>query len=224
MPLLSILSKAEQEKFISEPIFTLQEKQYFFKVPKPLLEDLSSSKHKILITLIWGYYRATNKFYFDFSQQSNIEFVANLYDCKINQVDSSSTTLYRYKMLIKEYLNINDYTEEIKLVLQKEANNLANNFIHQKKIFYALVNLAKKLNIEIPSYTELTRIIQVALNMQKKDILSRLEPLLKYEQLKLLDEFLEKEKESKNRYKIAHFRKLEHSTAKNKMLLSLGKF
>ena len=42
--------------------------------------------------------------------------------------------------------------------------------------------------------------------------------------MKLLDEFLEKEKESKNRYKITYFRRLEHSTAKNQMLLSLGKF
>ena len=40
----------------------------------------------------------------------------------------------------------------------------------------------------------------------------------------MLDEFLEKEEESKNRYKIAYFRRLEHSTAKNQMLLSLGKF
>jgi len=208
---------------MSEPIFTLQEKQYFFTTPKPLLEDLNSEKNKILMTLIWGYYRATNRFYFDFSQQLNIEFVANLYNCKINQIDSSLTTLYRYKMLIKEYLNISDYTEVIKITLQNEANNLANNFVHRKKIFYALVNLSKKLNIEIPSYTELTRIIQVALNMQKKDILDKLEPLLKDERLKLLDEFLEKEEASKNRYKIAYFRKIEHSTAKNQMLLSLGK-
>jgi len=209
---------------MSEPTFTLQEKEYYFKIPKLLLEGLSSSKYKISMTLIWGYYRATNKFYFDFSQQSNIEFVANLYDCKINQIDSSSTTLYRYKMLIKEYLNINDYTDDIKSTLQKEANNLANNFVHRKKIFYALVSLSKKLNIEIPSYTELARIIQVALNTQKKDILDKLEPLIKDERLKLLDEFLEKEEASKNRYKIAYFRKLEHSTAKNKILLSLGKF
>jgi len=147
-----MLSKAEQEKFMSEPTFTLQEKEYYFKIPKLLLEDLSSSKNRILMTLIWGYYRATNKFYFDFSQQSNIEFVANLYDCKIKQIDSSSTTLYRYKMLIKEYLNINDYTKERKLVLQKEANSLSNNFIHRKKIFYILVNLAKKLYIILSLY------------------------------------------------------------------------
>ncbi|MBA1420626.1 MAG: hypothetical protein FAF03_07180 [Epsilonproteobacteria bacterium] len=54
--------------------------------------------------------------------------------------------------------------------------------------------------------------------------MEKLEPLQDDERLKILDEFLEKEKDSKNRYKIAYFRRLEHSTEKNKMLLSLGKF
>jgi len=76
----------------------------------------------------------------------------------------------------------------------------------------------------VPSYTELIRIITVALNTQKKDILTKLEPLLDDKRLQLLDEFLEKDESSKNRYKIAYFRKLEHATAKNQFLLSLGKF
>ena len=86
------------------------------------------------------------------------------------------------------------------------------------------MNLSKKLNIEMPKYTELTRIIQAALNTQKKDILDKLDVFQNDERLKLLDEFLEKDKVSKNRYKIAYYRKLEHSTAKNQMLLSLRKF
>jgi hypothetical protein len=223
MSILSILSKNEQEKFVAEPTFTLQEKKYFFKVPELLLLDLNSSKNKVIMTLLWGYFKATNRFYVDFKQKSNIEFVVSLYNYECKNIQFSSTTLYRYKEKIKQYLKINEYTDEIKSILQKEANNLANNFIHRKKIFYTLVNLSRKLNIEMPSYTELTRIIQVALNTQKQDILEKLEPLLKDKRLKVLDEFLEKDKESKNRYKIAYFRRLEHSTAKKQMMLSLGK-
>ena len=223
MSTLPILSKNEQEVFVAEPTFTLQEKQYFFKIPERLLENLNSSKNKLLMTLLWGYFKATNKFFLDFNQKPNIEFVASLcnYECK--DIEFSLTTLYRYKERIKIYLKINEYTDEIKSTLQKEANNLASNFIHRKKIFYTLVNLSRKLNIEIPSYTELTGIIQVALNTQKKDILEKLEPFQEDEKLKLLNEFLEKEEDSKNRYKIAYFRRLEHSTAKNQMVLSLGK-
>ena len=223
MPTLSILSKHALEEFTAEPTLTIQEKRHFFKIPEILLRDLNSSKNKFLITLLWGCFKSTNKFTLDLKTNSNIEFVANMYDYKYDHLEFSSTTLYRYKQQILKYLKVNSYTDEIKSTLQKEANNLANNFIHRKKIFYILVNLSKKLNIEVPSYTELTRIIQVALNTQKKDILEKLEPSLEDERLKVLDEFLEKEEKSKNRYKIAYFRKLEHSTAKNQMLLSLGK-
>jgi len=62
MPTLTILVKSEQDVFVDEPIFTLQEKRYFFKVPESLLINLNSSKNKLLMTLLWGYFKATNKF------------------------------------------------------------------------------------------------------------------------------------------------------------------
>ena len=152
-----------------------------------------------------------------------LEYISKRYKLQVISNNISERTIRVYKQIIRKYLKIDKYTDEKKATLQKEANNLASNFIHRKKIFYTLVNLSRKLNIEVPSYAELTRIIQVALNTQKKDILKKLKPLKEDEKLKLLDEFLEKEEESKNRYKIAYFRKLEHSTAKNQMVLSLGK-
>jgi len=224
MPTLTILAKAEQDIFVNEPIFTLQEKRYFFKVPESLLINLNSSKNKLLMTLLRGYFKATNKFYLDFKQKANVDFVAQMYTYNYKTIDFSTSTLYRYRDIIKKYLKINEFTDNIQSILLKEANTLANNFIHRKKIFYRLISLSKKLNIEVPSYTELTKIITIALNSQKQDILVKLELLKEDERLKLLDEFLKKEEESKNRYKITFFRKLEHSTAKNQMLLSLGKF
>jgi len=224
MPSLTILSKTEQKQFESEPNFSLKDKYYFFKIPKLLLRDLNTTKNKVLMTLLWGYFKATNKFYTDFNQIDNLKFMYHQYNYEeVIDITFSLSTTHRYKEIIKTYLGTNTYTQEIKNTLQKEANNLANNFIHRKKIFYTLIELSKKLNIEVPSYTELTRIITVALNTQKTDILSKLEPLLSDDRLKELDEFLVKEKSSKNRYKIAYFRKLEHATTKNKMLLSLGK-
>jgi hypothetical protein len=51
--------------------------------------------------------------------------------------------------------------------LEKEALKLANNFLHRKKILYALMELAKSLKIELPSYTEFLNIISMALTQQK---------------------------------------------------------
>ena len=74
-PLMPILSKNEQEKFISGSTFTLQEKQYFFKIPEIFFRDLNSSKNKFLITLLWGSFKSTNKFILDLKTNPNIETV-----------------------------------------------------------------------------------------------------------------------------------------------------
>lgn len=93
MPTLTILAKAEQDDFVDEPIFTLQEKQYFFKVPESLLINLNSPKNKLLMTLLWGYFKATNKFYLDFKQKSNVDFVAQMYTYDNETIDFPASTL-----------------------------------------------------------------------------------------------------------------------------------
>jgi TnpA family transposase len=229
MPRINFITNNEIVEFETPKKLTYTEQEYFFKLPKELHElilTFEEDKNILIFILLYGYFRCKNIFYdLKLFKQNDIDYILKKYNLKIkdNNLFLGTRTLLRYKNIIKQYLKINEYTDEIKSTLQKEANNLANNFIHRKKIFYTLVNLSRKLNIEMPSYTELTRIIQVALNTQKQDILEKLEPLLKDKRLKVLDEFLEKDKESKNRYKIAYFRRLEHSTAKKQMMLSLGK-
>ncbi len=228
MSAITILSKTEEKSLYSLKELNFKEKVHFFQIPTILLEKVLSFElddGKVVFLLMYGYFKAFHQFY-DVSEynQSDLDYICEKYELPIiHQIDITKRRYQQYKVIIKSHLQVNEYTDEIKATLQKEANNLANNFIHRKKIFYTLVNLSKKLNIEIPCYTELTRIIQVALNTQKKDILEKLESLREDERLKILDEFLEKDKDSKNRYRIAYFRRLEHSTAKNQMLLSLGK-
>ena len=228
MSAITILSKTEEKSLYSLKELNFKEKVYFFQIPTILLEKVLSFEledGKVAFLLMYGYFKAFHQFY-DVSEynQSDLDYICEKYELPIiHKIDITKRRYQQYKVIIKSHLQVNEYTDEIKATLQKEAINLANNFIHRKRIFYTLVNLSKKLNIEIPSYTELTRIIQVALNTQKKDILEKLESLREDERLKILDEFLEKDKDSKNRYIIAYFRRLEHSTAKNQMLLSLGK-
>lgn len=221
----SLLNKSEIAAFNLKAKFNLIEQEYYFNIPKSLVLTIEHS-NKVLFYLMYGYFKASNNFYLDFKNDKNISYLTDKLEVSINTVNLSisKSTFYRYKKIIKEFLCIQNYTPEIQFILQKEANNLANNFVHRKKIFYTLINLSKKLKIEIPSYTELSKIITISLNTQKQDILDKLIPLLEDERLKILDDFLQKEAESKNRYKITYFRKLEHSTAKNKVLLSLGKF
>lgn len=162
MTTLQILSKEEEKTFNQKPVFNSQQQKYYFSIPKSLLEKIASDFNQIYFTLLYGYFKATNKFFTDLNEDKNLDYIAsNVLKISIDTdaVSLTKSTLYRYQQIIKQHLRINEYTYEIKDILVKEATTLANNFIHRKKIFYALVEFSKKLSIEVPSYTELYRII-----------------------------------------------------------------
>ena len=133
-------------------------------------------------------------------------------------------TLRRHKVLIKEFLGIRAYDESIHLNLTKEAQNHAGNFLHRKKIFYALVDAAKNLRIEVPSYTQLSQIISDAQNLHKHEILNKLSVFMPDDRLQVLEEFLDKDESYKNRYVIIRYKQLEHSTKTKKIAESLARY
>ena len=227
MTTLQILSKEEEKTFNQKPVFNSHQQKYYFSIPKSLLEKIASDFNQIYFTLLYGYFKATNKFFTDLNEDKNLDYIAsNVLKISIDTdaVSLTKSTLYRYQQIVKQHLRINEYTDEIKDILVKEATTLANNFIHRKKIFYALVEFSKKLSIEVPSYTELYRIITVAINSQKRDILERLTPFVQDQKLGVLDEFLQKDGDYKNRWSLTHYKMLEHSTKKAAITVSLQKF
>jgi len=189
---IEILNVHEIKQFINPPILNHQEKEYFFRLPKLIYDKivLFEDKNAItIVTLLYGYFLKSNKFYYtEVFHDEDISFIIKNEDLKI---DCSEKTFYRYKQIIKQYLGIKDYSNDIENILQNEANTLSSNFIHRKKIFYALVELSKKLKIEIPSYTKLIKIITNAVNTNKKAIIDKLKLYENNENLKVLDEFLE---------------------------------
>lgn len=229
MPRIDFISQEEIRLFEQPPVFNIQEKEYFFTLSKSLhkfiMENIRSDANILHFVILYGYFRASNVFYNHSSfHQDDLDFIRKKYKLKIIELSLlNRKTLYRYKQITKDNLAVNNYTVELERTLLNEAINLANNFTNRKKIFYRLMNLSKKLKIEIPSYTELTRIISIAINIQKKDIIDKLTLLMDDENLTVLDEFLDKDTKSKSRYNISHYRKMEHSTNKNQMILSLGK-
>jgi hypothetical protein len=88
----------------------------------------------------------------------------------------------------------------MELKLQNKAIELANNFINRKKIFFSLVDYSKKLNIEIPSYTNLAKVIALALNHQIKNIQLHLKLFKLDDRLKELNDFTNKDENYKNRH------------------------
>jgi len=225
---IEILTKNEIELLNSPPSLNYQEKVYFFQINDTLLEDLTSrykEENVAYYILLYGYFKHSNKFY-EITDNSSEElaYIQQRYSLSQSQPSIPTRTVRAYKERIRKYFHINEYTEEIKSKLLNEAISLSCNFIHRKKIFYTLVELSKKLKIEVLSYTELSQIISMAINSQKRNILNKLLPYMEDKKLDILDELLEKDEASKNRWKLSRYKKLEHGSNKNKMVSSLARF
>jgi TnpA family transposase len=221
MKLATILSKSEEKAFNSLPSFTIEEQKHFFRLPKILSDKCISyeDNSRSFFTIMFGCFKATNRFF------SISEYISHDYSYFSRELlVISKSRVYHYQNIIKEYFSIREYSKDIQEQLQQESDSLASNYISRKKIFYSLVNYSKRLNIETPSYHELSKIITTSLRKQKSDILTSLKSYIDDESISKLDEFLKKDTNYKNRYNLALYKKLEHSTKKNQMVLSLSKF
>ena len=133
-----ILSKEEEKIFNQKPIFTLSQQKYYFAIPKRLLEKIDSNHNKIYFVLLFGYFKATNKFFNNLDSDENMEYIASDILKISNWIGDNTitkTTFHRYKQIIKQHLFINEYTAEIKTILLNEAIDLASKFTHRKRIF-----------------------------------------------------------------------------------------
>ena len=228
MSVLQILTKEEEKSFESSPKLDSFAKNYFFKLNDDITKTLSEMKtdsNKILFILMYGYFKLSNRFFEIKESDENYLYIANRNNyTDFNYSDVSKRTSQRYKKIIKFLFKINEYNNEVEFKLQSYAIELANNFTHRKKIFYALVDYSKKLNIEVPSYFTLSKIIEYALSHQTSNIQSILKSYKNDKRIKELDEFTSKNEDYKNRYNISSYKKLGHSTNKKQMVSSLVHF
>ncbi|MCK4441490.1 MAG: DUF4158 domain-containing protein, partial [Sulfurovaceae bacterium] len=230
MARIQILSKKEQKQLFGVPNLNREQRLFYFKLSSSIEEELVNfydDSNRMLFILLLGYFRVSHIFFklSDFSK-SDILYVKKLYHLNFdeNNIVSAFRTEQRYRTIIRKYLGIETYAQKYKTLLEEEALNLVNNFLHRKKILYALIDLSKTLKIELPSYTEFSNIISIALTQQKNQMLEKLKVYQNDERLKLLDEFIEKNEAYKSRYNVMFFRRLEHTTTKRKMLDSLSKY
>ena len=225
MSVFKILTNEEEKDFELVPKFDSLSQNHFFKLTSGVSESISEMKsdsNKILFILMFGYFKATHRFFEIQKNDENYLYIANRNNLNIFDFNTvTSRTQQRYKQIIKSYFNVNEYNKDIELKLKNYATELANNFTHRKKIFFSLIDYSKKLNIEIPSYTILSKIIGDALSYQTKNILFHLKSIQNDERLRLLDDFTNKDENFKNRYNIGNFKKLGHSTNKREMNGSL---
>lgn len=105
MSVLQILTKDEIKNFESAPKFDLLAKNHFFKMTDALNHmtmEMKNDSNKILFILMYGYFKATNKFFDIQRDDENYLYIATR-----NNFDSfdfrvvTPRTIQRYKQLIK---------------------------------------------------------------------------------------------------------------------------
>lgn len=74
MTTLQILSKEEEKTFNQKPAFNSQQQKYYFSIPKSLLEKIESDFNQIYFVLLYGYFKATNKFFTDLNDDKNLAY------------------------------------------------------------------------------------------------------------------------------------------------------
>jgi hypothetical protein len=225
MARIQILTEHEEKKFNEPPIFSLQDRKYYFYINEELLNKLYEkiqTKNICYVILQIGYLKARNSF-FSNEYNEDIQYIEEKFSLKFNPQLPERTKRY-YHNIIRELVDINIPTKEDLVSLSQLSLELANLFQDRKKIFWALVNKSRELKIEIPSYRTLTEIIAEAINIQKSALLEKLTNFESNESLKKLDIFLDKDDKFKNKYQIGSFRRLEHSTAQKKIRKSLSHF
>ena len=217
MARIQILSKSEEKSFDTAPKFSSKEQTYFFKITEDLLDKFLEFKGENItfILIQYGYFRARHKF-FEQIHPNDIEYIKEKFSFEEININIPKSTRFRYYSVIKEVLSIELFDVRIKALLEKEALDMAKNFQDRKKIFFTLVDLSKKLKIEIPSLAILTDIIAQALGEQKKSIINKLKNYEKDEKLIELNIFITKNQNFKNKYSISSFKKLEHWFTINK--------
>jgi hypothetical protein len=100
MARLAIFTSEEQRLFELPPLFNIVDRKRFFFLPESLLEETKNFDklhNKVYFYLMYGYFKATNKFYRRKFHQKDIEFVAAILGIsfKISDMEEYNERTYR---------------------------------------------------------------------------------------------------------------------------------
>ena len=113
MSVFKILTNEEEKDFELVPKFDSLSQNHFFKLTSGVSESISEMKsdsNKILFILMFGYFKATHRFFEIQKNDENYLYIANRNNLNIFDFNTvTSRTQQRYKQIIKSYFNVNEY-------------------------------------------------------------------------------------------------------------------
>ena len=228
MTYLKILNHSQKKEFESPPLISDEARSELFILPQSMelqLAAIDKDVNKLYFIAMYGYFKLSRTFYGISSYHHNdIDYISKQYDISADAQTPNQKTLIRYKNMIRDHFGIFSSDENLRRILEVEANQLISQLSNPKALFYALVESAVTSRYEVPGYTFLVRIITEVMNNHKRKIFDQLKSLSHHQALENLNLFLEDDEVHAGRYSLSRFKKISHSFSPAKIKDAVNTF
>lgn len=218
MPLLTILTPSEKISFDSPPLFTGVERKKYFRFPTGIMDvvnTLQTPTTQICFLLLFGYFKATNKFFNKGFVDEDVVFVAKQLEVEFSSVDVTAYSRQRFaahKTMILHHLGWSAFDSHGKDLLKREVGILVRSQIRPKAILKRIVELLISRKVEIPSYHLLAATISQEMQKHQRELGKTIQQGLNKETKLLLDELVGKDEEKVKRYRLTLLKRFSQST------------
>ncbi|MAZ38499.1 MAG: hypothetical protein CMF49_08720 [Legionellales bacterium] len=199
MSRLAILTADEIKAFDKPPKFTKAQREKYFHINEKLsvlLKALRDPNYKLCVTLQWGYFRASGRFFSikDF-HLGDVRYICNKLNLPYNAAylksyQNKRKTIYRHQQAILKSMNFRPFDKNSKAWLEHQLINLVTKQMQPREIIYHLASQCYQQQIEIPSYHYLSESITQFYNQAEADFIKNIENNINLEQKRCLSKLL----------------------------------
>jgi hypothetical protein len=215
MARLGIFSQEEQKLFNSPPVFNSIERKRYFTFPDGILKrahKLDKPHNKVYFLLMYGYFKAANKFYQGKFHQKDITYVAGKLDSIgwTEQAEEYKRRTYRnHREAILTYTGRKKFDLSAEQLLAAQLTPMVRSHVRPKLMLQQACDILIKNKTEIPSYHRLSTIISREMKQHRKALNRTIHQSLTKECKALIDTLLHKENGS--RYRLTLLKRFSHS-------------
>lgn len=215
---LNILTTAEKKIFESPPMFTSRERKKYFIFPQGILKRVQkvTPQNKIYFLVMYGYFKASNKFYTRQFHQNDLDFVAERLGIVSNHTAYNRRTYLNHREIILVYCGYKKFASATVPFLVTALAPLIRSHTRPKAILYQSCEFLTKQKTEIPSYYTLATLIAEELKRHEKILAEALSSLLTESHKQMFDSLLTKSPATQ-RYQLTLLKKFTQSTRPTKI-------
>ena len=216
---LNILTTAEQKQFNLPPVFTGIDQKRYFTFPADIMTIAKTLKpHNIVFFLVmYGYFKATNKFYNRKFHQKDIVYVAEKVGVPIEECSAGgykSRTYLNHRELVLKYTGFAKFDMMALQLLISQLTPLIRSHTKPKLMFQQACKILTKHKIEIPQYNTLSTFITQQIRTHQRELSKEINEKLNTEQKGLLGGLLNK---NVNRYRLTLLKRFHQSMRPTKI-------